>query len=67
MAKLREKWGGNYDNEELMQLEDLYNGILASQNVNGALQVKQAQQLCMISLELDSRIRGGVDFDKLLS
>jgi ATP-dependent exoDNAse (exonuclease V) alpha subunit len=29
--------------------------------------VKQAQQLCMISLELDSRIRAGVDFDKLLS
>ena len=67
IAKLREKWGGNYDNEELIQLEDLYNGILASQNVNGALQVKQAQQLCMISLELDSRIRAGVDFDKLLS
>lgn len=67
IAKLQEKWGGNYSNEELFYLEDLYNGILATQNVNGALQVKQAQQLCMISLELDSRIRAGADFDKLLS
>jgi hypothetical protein len=37
ITRLKEKWGGNYDNEELLQLEDLYNGILASQNVNGAL------------------------------
>lgn len=65
--KLKEKWGANYDDESLIYLEDLYNGILMSQNVNGALQTKQAQQLCMISLELESRIRSGQDFDKLLS
>lgn len=64
--KLAQKWGENYSREELIYLEDLYNGILATQNVNGALQVKQAQQLCKISLELDSRIRSGQDFDKLL-
>lgn len=63
---LAHKWGDNYDREELIYLEDLYNGMLATQNINGALQVKQAQQLCKISLELDSRIRQGVDFDKLL-
>lgn len=67
LARLREKWGSNYDDEELFQLEDLYNGIIASQNVNGALQVKHAKQICMMSLELDSRIRMGADFDKLLS
>ena len=67
LARLREKWGSNYDDEELFQLEDLYNGIIASQNVNGALQVKHAKQICMMSLELDSRIRAGADFDKLLS
>lgn len=65
--KLKEKWGANYDEEELIYLEDLYNGILKTQNVNGALQTKQAQQLCMISLELESRIRAGSDFDKLLT
>ena len=65
--KLQEKWGDNYDRESLIYLEDLYNGMLVTQNINGALQIKQAQQLCMISLELESRIRAGADFDKLLS
>lgn len=64
---LSEKWGSNYDREELIYLEDLYNGILQTQNVNGELQMRQARQLCMISLELESRIREGQDFDKLLS
>ena len=67
IRKLRQKWGENYDVDQLIYLEDLYNGMLVTQNINGALQIKQAQQLCMISLELESRIRAGVDFDKLLS
>lgn len=66
-VKLRDKWGANYDDEALLYLEDLYNGILMTQNVNGALQTKQAQQLCMISYELEQRIRNGEEFDKLLS
>ena len=65
--QLRDKWGANYDDDDLIYLEDLYTGILKTQNVNGALQTKQAQQLCMISLELEARIREGQDFDKLLS
>jgi hypothetical protein len=39
---LKEKWGANYDEESLIYLEDLYSGILKTQNVNGALQTKQA-------------------------
>jgi hypothetical protein len=35
--KLREKWGSNYDDEALTYLEGLYSGLLATQNVNGAL------------------------------
>lgn len=65
--RLQDKWGDNYDRDQLIYLEDLYNGMLVTQNINGALQIKQAQQLCMISLELESRIRAGADFDKLLS
>ena len=65
--KLREKWGGNYDDEDLIYLEGLYTGLLATQNVNGALQVDQAQKICKISFEIDSRIREGADFDKLLT
>ena len=65
--KLREKWGSNYDDEALTYLEGLYSGLLATQNVNGALQVDQAQKICKISYEIDSRIREGDDFDKMLS
>lgn len=63
---LKEKWGFNYDDEELWYLENLYNGLLTTQNVNGALQTDQAQKLCKISLQIESRIREGADFDKLL-
>lgn len=61
-------WGANYSPEELEYLEDLYKGLLVSQNVNGALQIDQARKLCKFSLEIDSRIRAGdKDVDKFLS
>lgn len=65
--KLREKWGANYDTEELQYLENLYDGLLMTQNISGALQGDQALKICKISLEIDSRIREGVDFDKMLA
>lgn len=63
---LRLRWGQSYDEEELVYLENLYNGLLSSQNVNGALQIDQAQKLCKMSLNIDDRIRSGLDFDKLM-
>lgn len=63
----RERWGANYDDEALDYLDQLYNGLLNTQNVNGALQSDQAFKICKISYEIDSRIRAGVDFDKLLA
>ena len=65
--KLREKWGPNYDDEALNYLENLYTGLLMTQNVNGALQGDQALKICKISYELDCRIRAGTDFDKMLT
>ncbi len=65
--KLKEKWGFNYDDEELQYLENLYNGIIMTQNVAGALSTDQVLKLCKISLAIDSKIREGSDFDKLLS
>lgn len=61
------RWGKNYDEEELSYLESLYNGMLATQNINGALNHDQAQKLCKISLTIDERIRSGTDFDKMMS
>lgn len=65
--ELVDKWGPNYDDEALAYLENLYNGLLMTQNVNGALQGDQALKICKISHELDCRIREGADFDKMLT
>lgn len=65
--KLQEKWGMNYDEEALRYLENLYDGLLLTQNINGALQGDQALKICKISYEIDCRIRAGEDFDKLLA
>lgn len=67
VRRLKQKWGSNYDNEALFYLEDLHNGLLASQSVNGSLQSDQALKICKMSYEIDCRIREGADFDKLLS
>lgn len=64
---LREKWGANYDDENLDYLEQLYIGLLTTQNVAGALQADQALKVCKISLEIDNRIREGSEIDKLLA
>lgn len=64
--KLKEKWGANYDDEALGYLEGLFQGLVSTQNVNGALQVDQAIKICKMSYEIDRRIAEGVDFDKLL-
>lgn len=65
--ELKEKWGANYDPEALQYLEGLFNGLMTTQNVNGALQVDQAKKICKMSYEVDRRIEEGSDFDKLLS
>lgn len=65
--KMTAKWGPGYDDEDIMYLENLFNGLTTTQNVNGALQTDQALKICKISLEIDSRIREGSDYDKLLT
>ena len=64
--QFKEKWGSNYDDEELQYLENLLDGLLQTQNISGALQFDQALKICKISLNLDSKIREGADFDKLM-
>lgn len=67
-SDLRRKWGENYDDDELNHLEDLYRGLMNTQNINGALQIDQAQKLCKLSLEIDNRIRAGdKEVDKFMS
>lgn len=63
----KKKWGANYDDEALDYLDNLYNGLMTTQNINGKLQLDQAEKICKISYEIDKRIEEGTDFDKLLS
>ena len=65
--KLQEKWGLNYDDEALHYLENLYNGMTLTQNINGALQIDQALKICKVSYEIDCCLREGKDIDKLLA
>ena len=65
--KLKVIWGANYDDAALEYLDNLYQGLLATQNINGKLQMDQAQKICKMSYEIDRRIEEGTDFDKLLA
>ena len=65
---LKKKWGTNYTADELDYLEDLYQGLSTTHSIVGALQIDQAQKICKLSLEIDSRIRDGdKDVEKFLS
>ena len=66
-SRLKKKWGGNYDDAGLEYLDNLYQGLLSTQNINGKLQMDQAEKICKISYEIDRRIEEGADFDKLLA
>lgn len=66
LRELREKWGEEYVDSEILYMEDLFQGILQTQNVNGKLQTDDAIKLCKISLLLNQKIRDGEDFDKVL-
>lgn len=66
LKEQRERWGSNYDQEALDYLDNLFNGLITTQNVNGALQIDQALKICKMSYEIDNCIRSGEQFDKLL-
>lgn len=62
LRQLQQKWGLHYDEEEINYLEQLLNGMLQTQNINGKLQMDQAVKLCKISLIIDQRIRANENF-----
>ena len=66
-SRLKKTWGANYDDAALDYLDMLYQGLLSTQNINGKLQVDQAQKICKMSYEIDRRIEEGTDFDKILA
>ena len=65
LKKLRITWGGGFSADDLEYLENLYNGILATQSVTGALQMDQARKICKMSLAIDTQIQAGEDPSKM--
>ena len=67
IRELQQVWGENYSPEQLSYLQNLLDGIMKTQNVNGELQYDQAKKLCKISLNIEERITADAEFDKLLA
>lgn len=65
---MRDRWGKQYNEDELRQLQDLYDGIKNSFGVGDAVGEDNARKLAMLSLEIDKCIAsGGSGLDKLIT
>ena len=62
--RLQIKWGPNYDDQQILYLENLHKGIVNSAGIVGALHEDQILKLCKVSLIIEEKIRAGMDFDK---
>lgn len=62
--KLRQRWGNEYMDDELDYLENLYQGIVNTTGIVGALNEDQVLKLCKVSLIIEQKIKGGTEFDK---
>lgn len=62
--KLQQRWGFNFEDEDLEYLENLYQGIVNTTGIVGALNEDQVLKLCKVSLVIENKIRAGVEFDK---
>lgn len=65
-SKLMKKWGPEYDEQSLIYLENLYDGIVNTTGIVGALNDDQVLKLCKISLIIEDKIRANLEFDKEL-
>lgn len=51
------KWGANYDDEQLYYFENLYKGIITTQNITNYTQQDQLLKFCKLSLQVEDAIR----------
>lgn len=66
LAKLRHKWGMEYDEEQIRYLEQLYHNILNDYGVTGNTQLDNIQRYCKLALALNEKIREDKDVDKAM-
>lgn len=64
LRQLRDKWGADYDDDELKYLEHLYQDIVNSYSIFGGPQLDQIKKICKVSLIIENKIRGEEDYSK---
>lgn len=65
LKRLQQTWG-KYSLPELRRRQEIFDGIMRTQNLSGDLQVDQAYKIAKVSAMIDDKIDAGEDFDKLL-
>lgn len=64
LQQLQNKWGNQYDYEQISYLENLHQGIINTAGVVGALNEDQVLKICKISLLIEEKMRAGLDISK---
>ena len=66
MRRLRKTWSAAYKPEQLLWLDDLYNQIVATQNVSTPILQVAAQDYCELQLHIKEGLRTGIDVSKMM-
>ena len=66
LKKLRKVWSGSYKPEQLLWLDNLYNNIVATQNVSTPILQETARDFCELQLHIKEGLRAGVDVSKMM-
>lgn len=68
LKALHDRWGKQYNEDELRQLQSMFDGIKNSFGVGDTVGEDNARKLAMLSLEIDKCIAsGGAGLDKLIT
>lgn len=66
LKKLRKVWSGAYKPEQLLWLDNLYNNIVATQNVSTPILQETARDFCELQLHIKEGLRKGDDVSKMM-
>ena len=75
MRELQEKWGTQFNDEQLLYFENMYNEIDKTQSITTAIQKDNARKMCMLSYQIEKAIwkddegygKGGTEVKALIS
>ena len=71
LKKLREKWGAEFTEDQLIRFEQLYKDIDKTQSITTAIQRDNARKMCMLSYQIEKAIwdsdQKGSDVKSLIS